>query len=197
MSYEELIDAIEKDAVKERQKLIDDAETEARSIVERVKNDLKILREKKITEFESYLEKERALAVSQARREADIMSISVKTEVLSELFKKVEERIIEFKNGGNYKDILIKLLGEAIERWWEEIKSDDFIVYVSEDDLFLLKNTDIASEFKIQAGKDIKEGIILISKDNRFRMVNTLKSRMERAKAEILPILSKILFENN
>ncbi|MBI3584758.1 MAG: hypothetical protein HY096_12555 [Nitrospinae bacterium] len=197
MSYEELIDAIEKDAVKERQKLIDDAETEARGTVERVKNDLKILRGKKITEFESDLEKERALAVSQARREADIMSISVKTEVLSELFKKVEERIIEFKNGGNYKDILIKLLGEAIERWWEEIKSDDFIVYVSEEDLPLLKNTDISSEFEIQAGKDISEGVILVSRDNRFRMVNTLKSRMERAKADILPILSKILFENN
>lgn len=195
MSYEELIDSIEKDAVKERQKIIDDAGIEANSIVEKVKNELKVLREKKITEFENYLEKERALAASQARREADILSISAKTEVLSELFQKVEERIVELKNGGNYKNILIKLLIESIERWKDEIKTDDFIVYVSEEDLSLLKNTDISGEFKIQADKDIKEGVILVSKDNRFRMVNTLKSRMERAKADMLPILNKVLFD--
>lgn len=195
MSYEELIDSIEKDAVKERQNLIDDAGIEANSIVEKVKNELKILREKKITEFENYLEKERALAAGQARREADILSISAKTEVLSELFQKAEERIIELKNGGNYKNILIKLLGEAIERWGEEIKTDDFIVYVSEDDLSALKNEDISSEFKIQADKNIKEGVILVSTDNRFRLINTLKSRMERAKADMLPILNEVLFD--
>ena len=195
MSYEELIDSIEKDAVKERQNLIDNAGIEANSIVEKVKNELKVLREKKITEFEGYLESEKALAVGQARREADILSISVKSEVLSELFQKAEKKIVEIKNGGNYKDILIKLLREAIERWGEEIKTDDFIVYVSEKDLSLLKNTDISSEFKIQQDKDIREGVILVSRDNRFRMVNTLKSRMERAKADILPVLNKILFD--
>jgi len=195
MSYEELIDSIEKDAVKERQNLIDNAGIEANSIVEKVKNELKVLREKKITEFEGYLESEKALAVGQARREADILSISVKSEVLSELFQKAEKKIVEIKNGGNYKDILIKLLREAIERWGEEIKTDDFIVYVSEEDLSLLKNTDISSEFEIQAGEDMREGVILVSRDNRFRMVNTLKSRMERAKADILPVLNKILFD--
>ena len=195
MSYEELIDSIEKDAVKERQKLIDDAGVEANSIVERVKNELKALREKKIAELESYLEKERALAVTQAKRDADILSISVKSEVLSELFQKTEKRIIEIKNGGNYKDILIKLLREAVEKWKDEIKTDDFIVYVSEDDLSLLKNTDISGEFEIQAGKDMREGVILVSRDNKFRMINTLKSRMERAKADMLPVLNKVLFD--
>ena len=196
MSYEELISAIENDAERERQKIIEDAGIEAKSIVEKVKNELKVLREKKITEFENYLEKERALAAGQARREADILSISVKSEVLSELFQKAEKKIVEIKNGGNYKDILIKLLREAIERWVEEIKTDDFIVYVSEEDLSLLKNTDISSEFEIQAGEDMREGVILVSRDNRFRMVNTLKSRMERAKADMLPVLNEILFEN-
>ena len=194
MSYEDLIDSIEKDAVKERQNLIDNAGIEANSIVEKVKNELKVLREKKITEFEGYLESEKALAVGQARREADILSISVKSEVLSELFQKAEKKIVEIKNGGNYKDILIKLLREAIERGGEEIKTDDFIVYVSEEDLSFLKN--FSNDAEIKADRDMKEGVILISKDNRFRLINTLKSRMERAKADILPSLNKILFEN-
>ena len=195
MSYEELIDAIEKDAVKERQKIIADAGFEAKSIVEKVKNELKVLREKKIKEFEGYLESEKAFAVGQAKREADILSISAKSEVLTELFQKAEKKIVEIKNGGTYKDILIKLLREAIERWGEEIKTDDFIVYVSEEDLSLLKNMDISSEFKIQPDKDIREGVILVSRDNRFRMVNTLKSRMERAKADMLPVFNKVLFD--
>jgi len=140
------------------------------------------------------LESEKALAAGQARREADILSISVKSEVLSELFQKAEKKIVEIKNGGNYKDILIKLLREAIERWGEEIKTDDFIVYVSEEDLSFLKN--FSNDAEIKADRDMKEGVILISKDNRFRLINTLKSRMERAKADILPSLNKILFEN-
>ena len=194
MSYEELIDAIEKDAVKERQKIIADAGFEAKGIIEKAETDLKSLKEKKIAEFEGYLESEKALAVGQARREADILSISVKSEVLSELFQKAEKKIVEIKNGGNYKDILIKLLREAIERWGEEIKTDDFIVYVSEEDLSFLKN--FSNDAEIKADRDMKEGVILISKDNRFRLINTLKSRMERAKADILPSLNRILFEN-
>ena len=194
MSYEDLIDSIEKDAVKERQNLIDNAGIEANSIVEKVKNELKVLREKKITEFEGYLESEKALAVGQAKREADILLISAKSEGLTELFQKAEKKIVEIKNGGNYKDILIKLLREAIERWGEEIKTDDFIVYVSEEDLSFLKN--FSNDAEIKADRDMKEGVILISKDNRFRLINTLKSRMERAKADILPSLNKILFEN-
>jgi len=196
MSYEELIDSIEKDAVKERQNLIDNAGIEANSIVEKVKNELKVLREKKITEFENYLEKERALAAGQARREADILSISVKSEVLSELFQEAEKRISELKRGGDYKDILKGLFREVVEKGKDEISDGEFIVYVSEEDLSLLKNTDISREFEIQAGEDIREGVILVSRDNRFRMVNTLKSRMERAKADMLPILNEILFEN-
>ena len=196
MSYEDLIDSIEKDAVKERQNLIDNAGIEANSIVEKVKNELKVLREKKITEFENYLEKERALAAGQARREADILSISVKSEVLSELFQEAEKRISELKRGGDYKDILKGLFREVVEKGKDEISDGEFIVYVSEEDLSLLKNTDISREFEIQAGEDIREGVILVSRDNRFRMVNTLKSRMERAKADMLPILNEILFEN-
>ena len=196
MSYEDLIDSIEKDAVKERQNLIDNAGIEANSIVEKVKNELKVLREKKITEFEGYLESEKALAVGQARREADILSISVKSEVLSELFQEAEKRISELKRGGDYKDILKGLFREVVEKGKDEISDGEFIVYVSEEDLSLLKNTDISREFEIQAGEDIREGVILVSRDNRFRMVNTLKSRMERAKADMLPILNEILFEN-
>src|SRR3990172_2466941 len=157
MSYEELIDAIEKDAVKERQKIIADAGFEAKGIIEKAETDLKSLKEKKIAEFEGYLESEKALAVGQAKREADILLISAKSEGLTELFQKAEKKIVEIKNGGNYKDIL--------------------------------------SEFEIQAGEDMREGVILVSRDNRFRMVNTLKSRMERAKADILPVLNKILFD--
>jgi vacuolar-type H+-ATPase subunit E/Vma4 len=195
MSYEELIDAIEKDAVKERQKLIDDAGIEAKGVVERAKNDLKSLKEKKIAEFEGYLNGEKALAISQAKREADILLISAKSEILSELFQKAEKRIIEIKNRENYKDTLIKLLRESIERWREEIRTDDFIIYVCEDDMPLLKN--FSSDVEIKTDRDMKEGVILVSRDNKFRLINTLKSRMERARTDLLPLLNKVLFENN
>jgi len=194
MSYEELISAIENDAERERQKIIEDATVDAEKIINDAENSLKELRKNKTAELKSIFEKERNRAVDHLKKEADTLSITAKIEVLSGLFQEVEKRISELKKENLYSDILKGLFKESVENGMGEIGAGKFIVYVFEEDLPLLKN--ISDGIEVNTDRNMTEGVILISRDNRFRMVNTLKSRMERAKADMLPVLNEILFEN-
>ncbi|MEK7846972.1 MAG: V-type ATP synthase subunit E family protein, partial [Nitrospinota bacterium] len=100
------------------------------------------------------------------------------------------------KKGGKYSDILKRLLRETVDKGREEMDTDELMVYISEDDLHLLRDTAVSQGIEIKTGKEVAEGVIVASRDDRFKLINTLKSRMERAKMDLLPLLNQMLFED-
>lgn len=196
MSYEEFIKAIERDAAKEREKVLNDARTEADKIIKDTEAGLKRLKDERINELKVYSEKDRILTIIRAEREARMLLLSLREEIISGLFIKAERKIFELKKGGGYSDILKRLYKEAVDKGREEIDTGGLVVYTSEDDLHLLKDTAVAQGIEIKAGEDVMEGVIAASRDDRFKLINTLKSRMERAKMDLLPLLNHMLFED-
>ncbi|OGV97029.1 MAG: hypothetical protein A2Z59_05985 [Nitrospinae bacterium RIFCSPLOWO2_02_39_17] len=196
MSYEEFIKAIERDAAKEREKVLNDARIEADKIINDTEAELKRLKDERINELKVSSEKDRILTITRAEREARMFLLSAREEILSELFIKAERKIFELKKGGKYSDILKRLFREAVDKGREEIDAGELVVYTSEDDLHLLKDTAVSRGIEIKAGKKVAEGVIVASRDDRFKLINTLKSRMERAKTDLLPLLNHMLFED-
>lgn len=196
MSYEEFIKAIERDAAKEREKALNDARIEADKIIKDTEAELKRLKDERINELKVYSEKDRILTITRAEREARMFLLSAREEILSELFIKAERKIFELKKGGKYSDILKRLFRETVDKGREEIDTDELMVYISEDDLHLLRDTAVSQGIEIKAGKEVAEGVIVASRDDRFKLINTLKSRMERAKMDLLPLLNRMLFED-
>jgi len=196
VSYEEFIKAIERDAAKEREKVLNDARIEADKIINDTEAELKRLKDERINELKVSSEKDRILTITRAEREARMFLLSAREEILSELFIKAERKIFELKKGGKYSDILKRLFREAVDKGREEIDAGELVVYTSEDDLHLLKDTAVSRGIEIKAGKKVAEGVIVASRDDRFKLINTLKSRMERAKTDLLPLLNHMLFED-
>lgn len=196
MSYEEFIKAIERDASKEREKVLNDARIEADKIIKDTEAELKRLKDERINELKVYSEKDRILTITRAEREARMFLLSAREEILSEVFVKAERKIFELKKGGKYSDILKRLFRETVDKGREEIDTDELMVYISEDDLHLLRDTAVSQRIEIKAGKEVAEGVIVASRDDRFKLINTLKSRMERAKMDLLPLLNQMLFED-
>ncbi|MBI3600387.1 MAG: hypothetical protein HY097_07065 [Nitrospinae bacterium] len=196
MSYDELINAIEKDALRERQKILEDARIEAESLIENAERELKRLKDDKLAELRHSFEQEKICVISNAKREAKSLSLLAKTEIISEIFQETEKKIFELRKEKEYSDILTGLFKEAAEKGRAESDADEFEVCVSEDDIHTLKD-EILEGVRVKADRDIKEGVILVSGDNKFRLVNTLESRIERVKADILPLLNWILFAEN
>ncbi|MEK6590116.1 MAG: V-type ATP synthase subunit E [Nitrospinota bacterium] len=194
MSYNELINAIERDALRGRQKILEDAKAEADNIIRNAEKEIKRLRSEKIEEIKDSISRERVRAISRAKSELRILLLSARKEILSKLFIEAEERIHKLKREKSYSDILIKLIKEAVEKGREELGADELIAYVSEDDIPLLKNN--LKGIQINTNQDIDEGVIVASADDKFRLVNTLKSRLERAKMNMLPLLNQVLFED-
>jgi V/A-type H+-transporting ATPase subunit E len=196
MSYEEFIKAIERDAAKERENVLNDARIEADKIIKDTEAELKRLKDERINKLKVSSEKDRILTITRAEREARMFLLSAREEILSELFIKAERKIFELKKGGKYSDILKRLFRETVDKGREEIDTDELIVYISEDDLHLLRDTEVSQGIEIKTGKEVAEGVIVASRDDRFKLINTLKSRMERAKMDLLPLLNRMLFED-
>jgi V/A-type H+-transporting ATPase subunit E len=196
MSYEEFIKAIERDAAKERENVLNDARIEADKIIKDTEAELKRLKDERINELKVSSEKDRILTITRAEREARMFLLSAREEILSELFIKAERKNFELKKGGKYSDILKRLFRETVDKGREEIDTDELIVYISEDDLHLLRDTEVSQGIEIKTGKEVAEGVIVASRDDRFKLINTLKSRMERAKMDLLPLLNRMLFED-
>jgi V/A-type H+-transporting ATPase subunit E len=194
MSYNELINAIERDALRGRQKILEDAKAEADNIIRNAEKEIERLRSEKIEEIKDSISRERVRVISRAKSELRILLLSARKEILSKLFIEAEERIHKLKREKSYSDILIKLIKEAVEKGREELGADELIAYVSEDDIPLLKNN--LKGIQINTNQDIDEGVIVASADDKFRLVNTLKSRLERAKMNMLPLLNQVLFED-
>jgi vacuolar-type H+-ATPase subunit E/Vma4 len=193
MSYDELINAIERDAYKERQRIIEGAEIEAKNIISNAEKELKKLKEDKLSELRHSFEQEKIRAIGNAKREAKAITLSAKAEIISEIFQETEKKIFELKKEKEYPDILTGLLKEAAEKGRLELCAEEFEVCVSEEDINIFKD-EILQGARVKAERDIKEGVILASVDGRFRLVNTLKSRIGQVKADILPLLNRILF---
>ncbi len=193
MSYDELINAIERDALRERQKILEDAMIEADNLIEGAKRELKKIKGERLAELRHSFERERTRAVSSAKRDAKALSLLAKDEIISEVFRETEKKVTEIKKGKGYPYILIKLFKEVAEKGRMELDSGEFEVCVSEDDMDILKR-EMQDGVKLKPDRDIKEGVILASSDGRIRLVNTMKSRIERVKADMLPILDHVLF---
>lgn len=189
MSYDELINAIERDAHKERQRIKEAAEAEAKNIIADAEKELRKIKDDKLAELRHSFEEEKIRAVSNARKDAKALALSAKAEIISEVFKEAENKIFELQKKKEYSAILIRLFNEAAEKWKEEFGADEFEACVSENIL----NNDLDG-IRVKSDKDIKGGVVLVSMDKRLRFVNTLESRIERIKADVLPILNRILF---
>lgn len=186
MNQEELLKALEEDARKEREKLLQEAEEEARRIIAEAQQELKRLKEEDLMRWKTLLATERARALTEAKAYGMALLLEARYSILQEVFQRAEEGL---EGREDYPDVLRRLILEALED-----EKGEVIAFVSGCDLPILQGMNLPAGVEVRAG-EVHLGVVITTRDGRRRVVNTLKSRLEKAKSSLMPILNEMLFK--
>lgn len=189
MNQEELLKALEEDARKEREGVLQEAEEEARRIIEEAQQELKRLKEEDLIRWKALLATERAKAINEAKAYAMALLLEARYSILQEVFQRAEK---ELEKREGYPDVLRRLILEALED--RKDGEGRVIAFVSGEDLPILQGINLPQGVEIRAG-EVRLGVVVTTRDGRRRVVNTLKSRLEKAKTGLMTILNEMLFK--
>lgn len=194
MSEKELLKALEEDAKRECTAILENARQEADAITKAAIEDQERLMKEKFENTKLHMHSERTRMMANARLYANEATLKERNLVLSRVFDIVYDKIDGLRSAKDYPKIFEKLLREALDTWHIYMKGEKGVIRVAKEDAPLLKGFKDANYEIIDEEGNMSPGVIIISKDKRYSILNTLHSRLGKARPEIVSMIDKILF---
>lgn len=192
MSQEELLKALEEDARRERNSLLNDAEAEAGTIRSEALEELKKLKEADLLKFKVSLSAETAKATNDARAYSNGIISAARNAAIARVREKIEDEFKGLPLRDDYPEILRKLFMEALESIGE-VKT---IVFVPERDLPIFRKMDILKDRDVRP-VNMDSGVMVTSEDGRVKITNTIRTRLAKAMPELNVEIRRVLWDSN
>ncbi len=106
---------------------------------------------------------------------------------MSEIFDKVEQRLVNISSQNDYSSILKRFYNEAFASYFED-SSKPPILIISASDSEIVNNF-VAKDLKIETSNTISPGLELRDPDNKLRVVNTVISRLVKGKDDFTHLI--------
>ena len=180
MSLEAILEAIRYEGKIQVRQIEAQAEEETSSILAKAQAEAAHLREAIRHETAEKVAGERTRILNQARFKGLCLVGAAREELVEEVLVEVARRLAAARAHPDYLQVLIRLLVEALECFLEKgalIEADERDRHLLEEVILELK-LDYSVEYRISCWG----GVILRSRDGRVAAVNTLESRLERAR---------------
>lgn len=188
MPQDTLLLALEEDARNQARRIIEEAEEEAKKIIEGAEAEARSLRERRLAELSSALEKKKAYTLNTARTRAAGAGLRARHGLIDQVLRDTLERFRSMS--GHEYSVVLNGLYEELKREWDASGEDRPIVLVNPADTGLLND----GYGEVRADKDVSLGVVFTSKDGKVRFDNTVPSRLRKSRAELMPLLDKLLF---
>ena len=185
MGQEELLKALEDEAAQEARSIVEEAERECTTELERVRAEVLAKNDVETVVLQAELEKEANAALGDARARVKALVLETKSSILEEVFEGALLKVGALPPE-EYAAYLRLLYDELKEGWPEELGTE---VRVNPSDLKLLKGV------KTTPGSTVSLGVEFVSVDGRIRHENTTAVRLERARGGLTVLLSALLFK--
>lgn len=191
MPYEDLINALLKDGKYQCEQIIEKARADAEEIIKNAEREAARQKQEYLAKIDSDIKKASMAIINRARIEAGGRVIRARYEVIEDIFNRAYERFLEIKNGKDYPSVFEKLCKEALRDVNGETR-----VLIDEDETELFKRFFPDTTVKLEAVKGNRKmaGLELITSDGAVVVKNTLNSRLEKIKPELILELNKFLF---
>lgn len=194
MPYEDLINALLKDGKYQCEQIIEKARADAEGIIKDAEREAALQKQRHFAEIDGDIKKASTAIINRARIEAGGRVIRARYEIIEDIFNRACERFLEIKNGKDYPSVFEKLCKEALRDVNGETR-----VLIDEDDARLFKKlfSNIPLKLESVGGSSKIVGIEIISGSGSVIIKNTLNSRLEKIKPELMLELNKFLFGEN
>lgn len=195
MAYDVLTDYIITEGEKRREEILAEARKKADAMLAELGKKIEELRQKAFSEIEKELAEYRIKGLNRMRLKGDMLISIAKGEVIDELYREVNSSLQTIIEGPSYPAILQQLLMEGLQgmrgKVYVQVNSGDNSLI--ED---ILKDRVITNCEVISIASDdrIKGGVEILSHDKSISIINTLWSRFDKVKEELMPEIGKILF---
>ena len=199
MSEKGLLKAIEDDTRRECAVMLENAQKEAEAIVKTAIEQQERLNRERLKKAEVYLEKERVRMLANAKLYANEVILKERQLAVAKILDEVNNRLKELRKDKDYPEILKRLCKEAMDGWhamgtdFKSVPTEKALIMVSKQDISYLNNTSGCEIVSDETG-DMLPGVIIMSRDKRFKIINTLHSRLEKKKPELVSMIDNVLF---
>jgi vacuolar-type H+-ATPase subunit E/Vma4 len=190
MSHQDLIRALLQDGRRQCEQIIEKAKADAEEIVKDAERELERQKKAYLDKIEADIKIKSIEVINRAKISANGKILKAKYEAIENIFQKATERFLEIKNEKKYLSVFEKLCKEVLG----DIKGETKVIMCREDaSLFKKLFPDIKAEIApVNSSKVL--GIELITKNGSVIIKNTLISRLEKIKPELMLELNNLLF---
>ena len=190
MAQDPLIAALEEDARNQASRIIEEAQEAREAILRQARGDAQREGEERLSEAKERLRKTRAARINTARTKTAGMKLGVRQELITRAIDEARKSFFSLK-GADYSKLLSHLYGE-LERDWARARLDEApVVRVNPADVGIIR----ADGAAVKPDESIAAGVVFESADGRVRFENTVSSRIERAKKNMIPAINEMLFD--
>ncbi|MBI5328974.1 MAG: hypothetical protein HZB80_11915 [Deltaproteobacteria bacterium] len=196
MSEKELLKALEQDAKREYAGIIEEAEKEADAVLKTAVEEADGLRQKEFEKARISVELQKLETLANVRLYAKELTLKERQFAISKVFDAAYNRLQGLRHNKDYPDILKRFFKEAADKWLIHMRDAKAAVLASKKDIAILSdlNNDYGFELIPNPIENMPTGVVIMSKDKKYKMANTLDLRLEKAKAELVSMIDKMLF---
>lgn len=195
MSEKGLLKAIEDDTRRECASIIENAQKEAEGIIKKATEELEKVKRERLEQAKASLQEEKIKRLADARLYVNEVILRQRQLAVTKVFECVVERLNALRKEEDYPDILKRLYKEAMDGWHDSMKDEKALVMVSKQDVSYLNNIPGCEIVSDETGDMLHGGVVIVSRDKRFKIINTLHSRLEKKKPELVSMIDSTLFE--
>jgi V/A-type H+-transporting ATPase subunit E len=197
MSHKEFLKALEEDARKEIESVLEKASVEADEIIKQAVLEKEKKKKLFMESFRLSLDKENTRAINKAKKNARKNILDLQHKIVDEIFIEAERGLTHI--AATDHTVTEALLLEALQKIDVIHDSGKIYVHTSKKERALLEKIKLPSalqhsvELKVNSNNE-KIGITVTTEDGKITVNNSFDSRLKKIKHSILPYLNKILF---
>lgn len=197
MSEKELLKALEEDTRRECAVMLESAQKEAEAIVKTATEEQERLSRERFKKAGADVESERIRMLTNAKLHTNEVILKERQLAINRVFERVSDRFKELRMDKEYPKILEGLLKEALAGWMSSGKEAVVIVMASKQDMPLLKGFNHAASCEVVADEtgNVSTDVVIMSKDRRHKLINTLDSRLQKARPELVSMIDRMIFK--
>jgi vacuolar-type H+-ATPase subunit E/Vma4 len=198
MSHKEFLKALEEDARREIESVLEKASLEAEEIIKHATLEKEKKKELFMGSFRFSLDKENTKAINKAKKNVRKNILDLQHEIIDEIFVEAERRLTHI--AATDHTVTEALLLEALQKIDGIHDPGKIYVHTSKEACALLEKIKLPSalqhsvELKVDSANEKIEGITVTTEDGKITVKNSFDSRLKKIKHSILPHLNRILF---
>ncbi len=188
----DLLSLLEQEAAAERERVLAEARVQAEEIRAAAEAQARQIVESQRQLQEAALRMSRVRAQGTAHLEAQALLLKEKDRTLAEVFRRAEEALDQvIHDRARYSRILEHLIAEAVQGFAGHV-----VIEAHPDDVAAVRTAVQRQKVNadVRAADGIRGGVRLLSADGRYVVMNTLASRLERARPTLAAEVARTLW---